>query len=123
MTLTDLTTVTSMKTALIDLDSVVYQYADLKNIDGEYLPASIAERFAIERAEKICKDAGCDSWKGFLTFGPDNFRIKLATIKPYKGNRADKEKPKHYDRIRGFLSDLPNVVMTRGMEADDALGI
>lgn len=123
MTLKVLTTVTLMKTALIDLDSIVYQYADLKNVDGEYLPASVAERFSLERAEKICEDAGCDNWIGYLTFGPDNFRVQVATIKPYKGNRVDKEKPKYYDRIRGFLSDLPNVHMVHWMEADDALGI
>lgn len=108
--------------ALIDLDSIVYQYADMKFPDGNQMPAYIAESYCIGKIEEIIERSGSDSWKGFLTFGPDNFRIKLATIKPYKGNRV-REKPPLYDHLRGFLSDLPNVHMVFGMEADDACSI
>lgn len=108
--------------ALIDLDSIVYQYADMKFPDGNQMPAYIAESYCLGKIEEIIERSGSDSWKGFLTFGPDNFRIKLATIKPYKGNRV-REKPPLYDHLRGFLSDLPNVHMVFGMEADDACSI
>lgn len=114
--------VTLMK-ALIDLDPIVYQYADLKFPDGRTMPAYIAEEYALRKIEHICERAGATSWRGFLTFGPDNFRISLATIKPYKGNRTDREKPPLYDHLRGWLCDLPNVQMVFGMEADDALSI
>lgn len=109
--------------ALIDLDPIVYQYSDVKFPDGEYMSANLAASLAVSKIESIVERSGATSWSGYLTFGPDNFRIKVATIKPYKGNRKDREKPYHYDYLRGFLSDIPNVKMVFGMEADDALAI
>lgn len=109
--------------ALIDVDPLVYQYASLTNMDGEPLPAPFSYKLASAKIEKICKAVGATRWEGFLTYGPDNFRIKVATIREYKGNRKDKEKPHHYDYLRGRLSDHPNIRMVFGMEADDALAI
>lgn len=108
--------------ALIDLDPLIYQYADLRFPDGNSMPAYIAERYLLDKIEEIVQSAGADTWRGFLTFGPDNFRIKLATIKPYKGNRV-REKPPLHDHLRSFLCSLDNVQMVFGMEADDALAI
>lgn len=109
--------------ALIDLDPIVYQYSDLKFPDGRTMPGYIAEEYALRKIESICENAGASSWVGYLTYGPDNFRNTLATIKPYKGNRADREKPPLYEHIRGWLCDFTNVHMVFGMEADDALSI
>lgn len=109
--------------ALIDLDPIVYQYADMKFPDGRVMPAYLVEQYVLNKIESICEAVDADSWVGYLTYGPDNFRIQLATIKPYKGNRKDREKPALYDHIRGWLSDLTNVHMVFGMEADDALSI
>lgn len=109
--------------ALIDLDPLVYQYADLRFPDGNSMPAYYAERYCMDKIHSIVENCGADSWRGFLTFGPDNFRIKLATIADYKGNRKNKEKPPLHDHLRGWLSDLPNVQMVMGMEADDMLSI
>lgn len=109
--------------ALIDLDPIVYQYADMKFEDESPIPASIASSHALSKIESILEGAGADTWIGYLTFGPDNFRFDVATIREYKGNRKGREKPHHYDYLRGFLSDLPNVHMVFGMEADDALSI
>lgn len=108
--------------ALIDLDPLVYNYADVKFPDGNPMPAYMAERMIMDRIESIVHDSGSDSWKGYLTFGPDNFRIELATIRPYKGNRK-REKPPLHDHLRNFLCSHPNVHMVFGMEADDALAI
>lgn len=109
--------------ALIDLDPIVYQYADMKYPDGRHVPAYVTSMYAENKIKQIVSDAGADTWVGYLTFGPDNFRLSIATIKPYKGNRIGKEKPYHYDYLRGYLSDLSNVRMVFGMEADDALSI
>ena len=54
--------------------------------------------------------------------GKDNFRIKLAVTKPYKENRKDKPKPKHYQAISDFLIKNGAIVID-GMEADDALAM
>ncbi len=109
--------------ALIDLDPIVYQYAELKFPDETYMPARFASQLAMNKIESIVEGAGADSWVGYLTHGPDNFRIEVATIREYKGNRKNKERPRHYDYLRGWLSDHPNVHMVFGMEADDALSI
>lgn len=112
-----------IKTALIDLDPIVYQYASMQLPDETPMPIRIVESHVLNKLESIRESSGADEWEGYLTYGPDNFRLKIATIKPYKGNRKDREKPHHYDYLRGWLSDFSNVRMVFGMEADDALSI
>lgn len=61
-------------------------------------------------------------YKGYLT-GKGNFREKVATLKPYKGNRDPNHKPKYYKEIREYLLSYFDVEVVDGMEADDAIGI
>ena len=58
----------------------------------------------------------------YLT-GKGNFREKIATILPYKGNRADSDKPYHYADIKEYLTKKHKAQVIEGQEADDALGI
>lgn len=109
--------------ALIDLDPLVYNYADMKFADEAPMPAYMCEDALIAKVSKIVKDCGATEWQGFLTYGPDNFRNEVATIKPYKGNRVGREKPRLHDHLRSFLTDLSEVQMVFGEEADDALSI
>jgi DNA polymerase-1 len=60
--------------------------------------------------------------KIYLT-GKDNFRDKVATILPYKGNRTGTKKPKYYQHIRDYLMAYYDAIMVDDMEADDAMGI
>lgn len=53
---------------------------------------------------------------------PSNFRNAVATTKPYKGNRDNVQKPKHYRDCGEFLLSRGAIVLD-GLEADDALGI
>lgn len=53
--------------------------------------------------------------------GRDNFRYRIATLKPYKGNRASKEKPESYHVVRNHLLSKPNTLEACGIEADDAI--
>jgi len=55
--------------------------------------------------------------------GESNFRYDIATIKPYKGNRLEQHKPKHYQALRDFAVNKLGAVVTENMEADDALAI
>lgn len=65
-----------------------------------------------------------DASKGqYFIDGKDNFREKVATILPYKGNRDPNHKPKYYDEIKEYLHEKWDVQTINGMEADDALGI
>jgi hypothetical protein len=61
-------------------------------------------------------------YRAFLT-GKGNFRDKVATIKPYKGNRDPNHRPKYYKEIRQYLVDRYDAEVVEGMEADDMLGI
>ena len=55
--------------------------------------------------------------------GKDNFREKVATILPYKGNRDPLHKPKYYKEIREYLKDAYGAQVVDGQEADDEIGI
>lgn len=63
-----------------------------------------------------------DKLELYLT-GSDNFRQKIATVLPYKGNRSPFGKPVHYKEIRRYLREKYGAVVVNGMEADDAMGI
>lgn len=55
--------------------------------------------------------------------GPENFRVGLATIKPYKGNRDPTHKPIHGPAIKEYMLDKYVTVVSDGCEADDLLSI
>jgi hypothetical protein len=55
--------------------------------------------------------------------GGGNFREKIATIKPYKGNRDRNQRPYHYSAIRSYLARDWLAKTVHGYEADDALSI
>lgn len=52
-----------------------------------------------------------------------SFRDRIATVRPYKGNRDPTHKPVHYDAIREYLRASYNSYLTSGIEADDAVSI
>ncbi len=55
--------------------------------------------------------------------GPGNYRYKIATIKPYKGNRDPSHIPVHYQAIRNYLTDIWRARVIHGREADDEVSI
>ncbi len=57
----------------------------------------------------------------YLT-GDGNFRDRLATIKPYKGNRQAVEVPYKAD-LQKYMVDRWDAVYVHGMEADDAVAM
>lgn len=61
------------------------------------------------------------TWELHLT-GWNNFRNKVATTLPYKGNRKS-EKPVHYKLLREYLVDSWGATVSDGIEADDTLAI
>jgi hypothetical protein len=63
----------------------------------------------------------CDDYRAWIT-GKTNFRFEVATTVPYKGNRKDAPKPKHYEALRKHLMKL-GAKMSEGEEADDSVGI
>jgi len=111
--------------ALIDLDPLPYSYGGMTFDDGALMPDSLVQEKVDNKIKDIVKRAGADSWIGYLSDSDSNFRIGLATILPYKGNRTGKEKPPKYQMLRDYLQEKypDQVTMIYGMEADDALAI
>jgi hypothetical protein len=128
---------------LLDLDPTVYaagfsadkQLRDQFTDKGMSFEEAEREResfdylnFALSNAktavEFVLNDCFPDrTWyRAFLT-GKGNFRDKVATIKPYKGNRDPNHRPKYYKEIRQYLVDKYKAEVVEGMEADDMLGI
>lgn len=68
----------------------------------------------------IVKGSKCQTFKVVLS-GKDNFRDKVATIQPYKGNRKGSEKPVHFHLIRDWLLEKPYTIVSVNEEADDVI--
>lgn len=73
-----------------------------------------------EMLEGIVARFTADAPSLYLT-GSGNFRESLATLLPYKGNRDPTHKPKYYREIKQYMEDQWDAVVTKGIEADDAI--
>ena len=106
------------KLALIDADVIVYRVAFASEEETEEICFARAKEllFGIVYTELDCND-----YKAYIT-GKGNFRNLVATTAPYKGNRKDFQKPKHYDALRAYLQRL-GAELVEGQEADDAIAI
>jgi len=106
---------------LIDGDIILYAcgfIADKNDVDvdGAY---DIVDGMLLN----IKHTLGLDDCRIFFSDDRDNnFRYKVATTHPYKGNRAEKEKPKHFEAIRKYMLSEWECEVSSGMEADDFLG-
>lgn len=111
--------------ALIDLDPLPYAYGGLTFEDGGILPDKLLRKMVDEKIQDIVEKAGANEWVGYLSDSASNFRLDVATILPYKGNRSGNEKPPRYQMLRDYLLDNypDNVSLVTGMEADDQLAI
>ena len=58
----------------------------------------------------------------YLT-GTGNFREKIATIRPYKGNRPPWAKPRLYRELRQYMVDVWGAKVIHDQEADDEVAI
>jgi hypothetical protein len=116
-----------MRLVLIDGDLIVYEAAFCvagKEKDGVYLNWYQVSKIVNTIVRGILMGSKATHHLGFLTEGHSNFRIKVATTLPYKGQRkTNTEKPKFYDEIRDYLQNHFGFQMMRGVEADDALVI
>ena len=55
--------------------------------------------------------------------GPGNFRNEVATVRPYKGNRKEDNKPYWYQQIRNYMTEQWDAEVVEGREADDECSI
>lgn len=106
------------KVALLDADVIVYRVAFASEDEDETTCFARAKDLIFEI---VYTELACDDYKAYLT-GPGNFRYMVATTAPYKGNRKDFQRPKHYDGLRAYLQRL-GAELVEGQEADDAIAI
>ena len=103
--------------ALIDADSLVYAIG----FSSEGIEEPLAKWRMNEAVDTILSDVGADCYFGWLT-GKGNFRNDIATTAPYKGTRVA-PKPEHYQALREHLQIKYGFMMTKDIEADDAVAI
>ena len=109
--------------ALLDSDIYAYRAAAACENEDELQAVRAVDSLIINTL--MCGVDQCgyvDSWKLFLT-GNGNFRNDIAVTAPYKGNRADKVKPKHLAALRSHLMQEWKADMSEGQEADDSIAI
>jgi len=104
--------------ALLDSDIITYRVGFASEEEDE--------KFALARVKDLVfqivyDDLKCEDYKAYIT-GSGNFRHEVAKTVPYKGNRKDLKRPKHYQAIRDHLERL-GAIKVEGMEADDAIAI
>lgn len=112
---------------LIDMDLMVYRCGFAADSEVQKAGYELDEIDYLRNAlgnvnitmESILAKLNRD-YRGFLS-GSGNFREQVATIKPYKGNRDEKHKPKYYKEIKQHLIDKWGAEVVDGREADDAL--
>ena len=106
-------------------------HPELRVIDKERganpQPLAFALRAVTEQLNSIVRE--CEKHLGkkcnvvLYLSGQNNYRDKLATIKPYKGNRDAAHKPVHFAAIREYLIKQRGAKVIHGREADDEVSI
>lgn len=84
-------------------------YTGLALQNAKTVIESVTDRFSAE-------------YKAYI-HGKGNFRDRIATIKPYKGNRDKVGKPKYYNELREYLIERWHAQPAMDQEADDLIGI
>ena len=114
----------SVKKVLVDADIIAYRAA--------YSAKGKSETEARGTVDDICSsimydcfypyDYSLEDDTFFYLTGSNNYRVEIAKIKPYKGNRKE-SKPDHLGVTRDQLQTKWLAEVIEGQEADDAIGI
>lgn len=107
------------KELLIDADYLIYGIGFASEEDSEKFAKS---RLVETLEDMVYLHLKADSYEAFLT-GKNNYRYEIAKTVPYKGNRKDAKKPKHYDALRECMITRLGAVIVDGQEADDEVAI
>jgi hypothetical protein len=109
--------------ALIDSDRIPYAFGGMKDEEGYPQAWEILRSLIDDNISGLIDRTHSTSSTLYLTSDDkSNFRFKIATILPYKGNRK-MDKPFWYDTIRKYLVSEYGAITVFGQEADDELGI
>jgi len=104
-----------VRTVLIDGDSIAYM--------AGWSPTLKDVGVAIDRLmTNILADTEADNYEMYIEVWEvkkTNFRMELATTKPYKGTRKKAQKPEFLNESREILRDSWNANLVNGMESED----
>jgi len=100
----------------VDADIVAYRCS----FACEAEPVSVLHRTIDDFLNYMAVDSGVSDMTLYLT-GKDNFRYKVATTRPYKGNRKKSTKPEHLQASRDYMVKKYKAMVVDGYEADDAI--
>ena len=103
---------------IADTDSTVLD--EQKQVDAD--PIENVLHSVKHMIQDILNETKCGDYKVLLT-GKENYRDKIATIRPYKGNRDKLARPVHYSAIREYLVKYWSAEVVEGEEADDRISI
>lgn len=108
---------------LIDADVLTYETCLAVEYGSEYTPSfdGIASNFDKKIAD-ICFACNTSIPPILFLTGENNFRFKIATVKPYKSRDVNK-RPFHFENIRAYMIGVYGARVVDGMEADDAICI
>lgn len=82
-----------------------------------------AKNMIESQCKKIAEKFGAEVMPHVYIDGDGNFRSKLATIKPYKGQRSVHAKPLKYNDIRQYMLDHWSAIVVHDQETDDQIAI
>ena len=119
MTTSSDATAEAPKELLIDADFLIYSVGFASEEDSEKFAKS---RLVETMEDMVYLHLKADSYEAFLT-GKGNYRYDIAKTVPYKGNRKDTAKPKHYEALREHMVKRLGAVVVEGQEADDEVAI
>jgi len=97
---------------------------DFWEIEELVIPRNVvAVRYHLDRILRFIKErTKCPVYEIFLTSDDDgNFRYKLGTIIPYKGNREVERRPYYWQYTRDLIMDEYGGTMETNCEADDGM--
>lgn len=107
------------KDVLVDADFLIYSVGFASEEDSEEFAKS---RLITAMEDMVFEHLNANTYEAFLT-GKNNYRYDIAKTVPYKGNRKDMKKPKHYDALRAYMVKRLGAVIVDGQEADDEVAI
>ena len=107
---------TENRVLAVDGDIIAYRTAAVCEDHFEVA----ADAIIASTLKDIATDTGISKMRIYLS-GEDNFRYKVGTTKPYKGNRATMVRPKYLNHCKDYLVKNYRAIKVHGFEADDGI--
>ena len=96
----------------------LFDFEDVQTVE----PLSHAITVLKQMIDGILHRVGCFDYQLYLG-ETNNFRLDVATVAEYKGNRKDMIRPLHLDEVKRYMREKLNAITPDGYETDDALTI